>query len=253
MEELKILEFELLESDEHSIKNSFANFLKKPSSYKNKFLQSEFNIAFDGYSFLGQEDSLNQYATDMLHSFVISDLQEISKFPIEFQGFLKSKWPQLLTKVKQLERSVIKEKNLPFEEMHSNGTLGYMMSCNYYPVAKTQKTTAKNNTRLSAHTDVSLFTTFPFGIPEGLSYLNNEERIDLGKRNNTISFPGYFSEFISNGEIKALNHQVEIPINLDEERFSFAIFSIPKPEATFQIGNQKVNGKQYYENYLNLF
>ena len=250
---MSILEFDVFKNSDRLIKDSFRQFLNRSDNYKSKFLQSEYNIAFDGYSFLGQTDSLNQYDTDMLYSFVLSEFQPKEIFPEEFQTFLSTEWLELIEKVKEKELQILEAQNIPILDLYKNDAIGYMMSCNYYPKQKNYKLTAKNNTRLSEHTDVSLFTTFPFGISKGFSYSDSSKQVKLGDEEKTIIFNGYFSEFVTNGKVKALNHQVELPKNLDSERFSFAIFSMPKPGCTFNIGKQKFSASDYYNKYLSLF
>ena len=250
---MNIIELDLFEKSDKSIKESFIRFLKSPSHYKNEFLQSRYNTAFDGYSYLGQKDSLNQYDTDMLHSFVLSDFQHIEYFPKEFHGFLSKEWPELTARVRERELKITKELDIPISELYENDSMGYMMSCNYYPKPNTCKLREKNNTRLSAHTDVSLFTIFPYGVPRGLSYFDGNKHLEIGKKEKAIMFFGYFLEFVTDCKIKALNHQVELPNDLDSERFSFAIFSIPKPDSIFRIGNRKFSANDYYTQYLSLF
>ena len=250
---MNISHHKLLQQSDHKVRERFANFLSKPFDYRSSFLQSNFELAFDGYSYWGQEDSLNQYSTDMLHSFVLSDLHEIDRFPVEFQDFLRSEWPRLIEQVKNLEIKLIKENNLPFEHLYKEDKITYMMSCNYYPKPTGKVESGKDNTRLSAHTDVSLFTTFPYGISRGLSYLQNGKQLELGEKNETITFSGYLTELLSNGEVKALKHQVELPSNDEAERFSFALFSIPKPSCKIEINGKLVSGKEYYSKYLSLF
>ena len=250
---MNILEFDVIKKSDRSIKESFRQFLNQSDNYKNKFLQSNYNIAFDGYSFLGQTDSLNQYDTDMLYSFVISNFQPVEKFPKEFHSFLSTHWLELIEKVKEKELQIIEKQNIPIINLYQNDAIGYMMSCNYYPKPNNHKRTAKNNMRLSEHTDVSLYTTFPFGISKGFSYSDGHKQISLGNKEKTLVFNGYFSEFVTDGKVKALNHQVELPENLDSERFSFAIFSMPKPGCAFYIGNKKYSASDYYNKYLSLF
>lgn len=252
---MNIRELNVFQKSDQLIKESFRDFLNQPNDYKNKFLQSQYKTAFDGYSFLGQTDSLNQYDTDLLFSFVLSEFQPTANFPKEFKEFLNTEWKELIAKVRESEIQIIKSQNSSNSilELYEKDAIGYMMSCNYYPKPKNYKVKAKENTRLSAHTDVSLFTTFPFGIAKGFSYLKENKPIALGNKEKTLVFNGYFSEFITNGKIKALNHQVELPKNLDSERFSFAIFSIPKPNSTFQIENKTISGEEYYKQYLSLF
>ena len=131
-------------------------------------------------------------------------------------------WSALeLASIKKLNNSIL-------EQLYKDDVIGYMMSCNYYPKPLKYSAFAKNNTRLSAHKDVSLFTTFPFGIANGLSFFNEEKnRVAVGEKNTIIQFSGYFLEFVSQHKIKALEHQVNLPKDLNTERYSFAIFSIP--------------------------
>lgn len=175
------IELELLEKSDLKIRNSFSEFLKRPSHYKNLFLQSRYNTAFDGYSFVGQKDSLNQSEDDMLHSFVLSEFHNTQDFPQEFHGFLSEEWPELKKRVRDMELKLIQEHNLPFAHLYENNAMGYMLSCNYYPKPNTCKVMATNK-RLSAHTDVSLFTSFPYGVQEGFSYFDRNKHIEIGEK-----------------------------------------------------------------------
>lgn len=250
---MQIIQSDLLEKCNKNITEAFSSFLKKEDSYKNKYLQSNYKNAFDGYSFMGQKDSLNQYDTDMLHSFVLSEFNNIERFPKEFHSFLKEEWPRITDKIKRHELEIIKKYQLPFEELYKEDKIGYMISCNYYP--KPKDLVARNNTqlRLSTHPDVSLFTTFPYGIKEGLSYCEKNQKFQMKELNKTISFLGYFAEYISDKNFFALQHQVELPKDLSLDRFSFAIFSIPKPSSKFIVNNKEISGKEYYEKYLSIF
>jgi hypothetical protein len=248
-----ILEHATQKESDHSIRSAFAEFLNQPLDYRMSYLQSRYKTAFDGYSFMGQNDSLNQYDTDMLHSFVLSNLQENTVFPKEFQGFLQQEWPRIIDHVRELELDLIAQKKLPFKELYDNDCIAYMMSCNYYPALGKQSIKPTENKRLSTHTDVSLFTTFPFGISKGFSFNDQVKLNQIEKQEQVFSFYGYFSEFVSQGAIKALNHQVELPENLDSERFSFAVFSIPKPTSRFLVGDRETSGNGYYSEYLSLF
>ena len=111
---LEIIEHNLVEKIDVGIRNSFSNFLYQSPEYRNRFLQSSYKTAFDGYSFIGQKDSLNQYETDLLHSFVLSDLH-VDRFPKEFSSFLTNEWPKLITAIKKIELQLIRKHNLPFE------------------------------------------------------------------------------------------------------------------------------------------
>jgi hypothetical protein len=249
---LDIITTNLLAKSPITIQEAFSAFLKRPRDYRNGFMQSRYDTAFDGYSYMGQKDSLNQYDSDMLHSFVLSDFQPVEDFPEEFQGFLTDEWPQLTAKVREMELKIIDKLDLPFKQLYEDDTIGYMMSCNYYPKPSDCNVVAKN-TRLSMHADVSLLTTFPYGVAKGLSYFQHGKHIQVNENEKTIVFFGYFADFISDGEVKAIEHQVELPVDLDSERYSFAIFSIPKPGSIFQLGNRKFSGNDYYAKYLSLF
>jgi len=248
-------EINLPKKSDLKIKTALFNFVKKDSNYKNNFLQSKYNTAFDGYSYIGQKDSLNQYDTDMLHSFVLSEFQNIENFPKEFHNFLTEDWKELIATVRAIELNIIQKLNIPvLTQLYEDNVISYMMSCNYYPKPINCESSAKNNIRLSAHKDVSLFTVFPYGIDKGLSIYNTDKNsIEIGKKEKMILFPGYFTEFITNNKIKALNHQVNLPKDFDSERYSFAIFSIPKPDITFFFAGEKIRSEDYYEAYLSLF
>lgn len=249
-----IQEFDHLKKSDQKIKKSLYQFIQKPISYRKKFLQTEFDNAFDGYSYIGQKDSTNQYETDMLHSFVLSDFNAVDEFPDEFHDFLTSDWKELKLFVKELEINLIRKIGIPHLESLYEQTVGYMMSCNYYPKPIDCKIKPDDKKRLSSHKDVSLFSSFPFGISKGLSYKNEfSNRVYLGDIEKPITFSGYFLEVVSDGEISALDHQVELPQNLESERFSFAIFSIPKPGCTIITPTMSITAEEYYQKYLSLF
>lgn len=52
--------------EKNPIEKSFIEFIQQDDSYKNKFLQKHYTYGFDGYSYMGQEDSTNQYPHDLL-------------------------------------------------------------------------------------------------------------------------------------------------------------------------------------------
>lgn len=240
--------------DKNILKTGFQSFLKGDTHYKEQFLQKHFNYGFDGYSFLGQKDSSNQYETDLLHSFVISDFCEAKIFPLEFQQFLQSEWNTLQKNIRALERDIIKKLNIQGLDEFYNKHIGHMISCNYYPQTKNINFSAKNNTRLSEHTDVSLFTVFPFGFDNDFYYQNSKnEWVQIEATNNIIIFPGYLLEVFTEGKLKALNHCVKLPENRNTERFSFAYFSLPYPNRTFQMAEKDYTSESYFEEYLNLF
>lgn len=236
-----------------SIRSALSDFISQPESYKKQFLQSNYQTAFDGYSYLGQKDSLNQYYTDQLHSFVLSDFQPINHFPKEFHKFLLEQWEPIKLKVKQVEITFLEKLNNPeLTKLYNEDILGYMMSCNYYPKLSNSME-SHLEARLSKHKDVSMFTVFPFGIDKGLSYQKETKNYSLGAKDTILIFSGYFCELATRGKIEALEHKVEIDKEQNKERFSFALFSIPKPNSKFKIHGEELNGKAYYQKYLSLF
>ena len=116
------------------IDTAYKEFISKDFTYKKTYLQKKYNYGFDGYSYLGQKDSSNQYAEDLLRSFVISEFSDPKTFPKEFQPFLKHQWTYLTDKIKQVELKILESLNIDnkkdiirFHEQY----IGYMMSMNY--------------------------------------------------------------------------------------------------------------------------
>lgn len=251
----KITQFNLPAQSDTAIQLAMASFVQREAEYRKQFLQSRYQTAFDGYSYIGQVDSLNQYDTDMLHSFVLSDFQDIAAFPLEFESFLQNEWQEVKKVVKDIELQIVAELDIPdLTQLYTDDVIGYMMSCNYYPQPQSCAVVAKNNTRLSAHKDVSLFSTFPYGLANGFSYFDSRQNnITLGQQDKMLLFPGYLLELVTNNSIPALNHQVDLPKDRGEERFSFAIFSIPKPGKVLDIGGRQLTSEEYYQAYLSLF
>lgn len=222
---------------------SLKRFLSKPEDYKQKFLQKEFDYAFEGYSFLGQEDSLNQGEEDKVFTYVLSDFFDSNRHPIEFHDLISSQ-KEIIRQVSTLERSLIKsidENLLSFFE----NQLGHMLSANFYPP------TDYSNLRLTAHPDVSFLTVFPFGIDKEFQFeLSDGTWQSVKHTNEIIVFSGYLLESVTG--IKALNHKVEKKGKQDE-RFSFAYFSVPKPSQQFKIKNEIVSSEDFFARYLSLF
>ena len=234
------------------IDSAFKKFMSQNFSYRKQFTQRNYDYAFDGYSFLGQEDSTNQYAKDLLHSFVISEFHSINKFPVEFQYFLKNYWIELTTKLKKVEIEILKtikiDNKKDILDFH-NKYIGHMMSMNYYPSYINYK---KNEKRLSIHKDVSLLTVFPFGVSKGLTLINETGlETDIDATDKLIAFPGYLLECLTNGKIKGLNHFLKFNGIHNEKRFSYASFSIPRPCKSLPILN--LSTKEYFDRYLSLF
>lgn len=250
-EHFGLLETNIPKCSDLKIKLALKAFVKQPKVYKKTFLQKAYNTVFDGYSYLGQTDSSNQYETDLLHSFVLSEFTKSTHFPEEFQSFLNTDWDILKAKIKALELEVVKTLNMPELERFYQANIGHMLSCNYYPELATSNNDSKY--RLSKHTDVSLFTVFVFGITSGFGYSNSlkEEKI-LNNTHKVVLFPGYLLEYLSNGKYKALEHQVNFEVK-NEDRFSFAFFSILKPSLQFTFNQKQFSSESYYQQYLSLF
>lgn len=251
---LGILETNKPKISDAKLKDAFTSFLQKPDSYKHQFLQRNYQNAFDGYSFLGQTDSLNQYDRDLLHSFVLSGFHPVEKFPIEFRDFMNTEWNDIISLVKEIELNSIESLNIPgLVDIYKN-SMGHMMSCNYYPKPIDCHSSIKNNERLSAHVDISLFSVFPFGNQSGFVYKNKSgQNIKLPNKNNVFLFLGYFLEKLTSKKLEALEHKVELPSNIHTDRFSFAIFSIPKPENNIAFSGRTFTSEAYFQEYLSLF
>lgn len=236
---------------EIELKAAFDAFLAQNDTYKNQYRQSHFNCAFDGYSFLGQTDSLNQYSYDLLYSFVVSNFSDIDAFPKEFRAFLKDTWSPTIQIVKDIEQRVIDQLDLPGLASFYESYIGHMVSCNYYPAI--DQTKLKEPLRLSKHVDVSLFTIFVYGASEGFSYEDHQGHIKpLYITDRCVVFPGYLLEYLTKGAHKALAHQVEL-LEMQQARYAFAFFSIPKPHAKLKFNDMTFESTTYYQHYLDLF
>ena len=130
-----------------------------------------------------------------------------------------------------------------------------MVSCNYYPAQNNFDCSAAENTRLSAHPDVSLITIFPFGVDGDLEYQTADGSWKtMTPTDRIIGFSGYLMELATDGNIKALNHRVKLSKNRNSERFSFAFFSLSFPDAQLStLDEETISGKEYFEKYLELF
>ena len=224
------------------LQSSFQEFLNKEDAYKLQFTQNNYSFGFDGYSFLGQPDSTNQYPDDPLHSFVLSTETPIELFPKEFHEFLSRGFPEILKTISHLEGGWITEHFSKTEHHIYQEQMGHMISCNYYPAG------SKTHSLLSTHKDVSFITTFPFGNPPGLHTQKDQTFCSFDDTEHIFGFPGFFAEKITLGTQEATAHKVETMDN-KQDRFSFAFFSLPKSGATGSWGNTN----SYFSEYLNLF
>ena len=237
--------------DPQRLINALQSFVLQDTAYTHQFLQKNYSHGLDGYSFLGQKDSANQYHFDLLHSFVISEFHTPDQFPKEFLEFFEIDWHRLKAKIVEVELGIIAQLEIPgLKEMYQE-VMGHMISCNYYPRLQPHQLTQPE--RLSAHKDVSLFTVFPFGFDSDFSFEWKGEWHTITATEDMVVFPGYLLEVISNGAIPALNHKVNQPQNPLQERFSFAYFSIPFPIKTIRVGNVHLTAEAYFEQYLQLF
>ncbi|MEM6644387.1 MAG: 2OG-Fe(II) oxygenase family protein [Bacteroidota bacterium] len=231
-----------LDSSVHQ--SCYQDFLARAPAYKSRFLQTNFNSFFEGYSFMGQEDSANQYAEDRLYTYVISDYFDATRHAAEFAPLINEQ-QKLIHIISELEKEIVSALFPSLFDFY-NLCISHSLSTNFYPAGDHGKQ------RLSPHPDGSLFTVFPFGIDEEFQYQNSMGSwCTIAQTDQIICFSGYLLELMSG--FKALNHQVvkEGPQNA---RFSFAYFSIPRPDCTVTtIRGQKISTAEYYSKYLSLF
>tara|TARA_R110002073_G_scaffold307734_1_gene477485 strand:+ start:10516 stop:11385 length:870 start_codon:yes stop_codon:yes gene_type:complete len=207
-------------------------FMQSTMCCRRGYLQKRYGFGFDGYSHCGQADSTHQAPDDLLHTFVFSDAYCPEQYPQAFQPYIRESWPTLTRQLRRLETAMLDA--LPVDLTHwYQQSVGHMMSANYYPPQQHFNAVAAGNTRLSAHPDVSLFTVFPFGLDSAFEYEDRHGQWHPAPETDTmIAFPGYLLEWMSDGRIKALNHRVRLDADPARKRYSFAVFSIPMPDAT---------------------
>ncbi|CAN0587399.1 unnamed protein product, partial [Ectocarpus sp. 12 AP-2014] len=152
------------------LRTALQRFLEMPLSERMQYSQRKLGIAFDGYSYMGQADSLNQYDKDLLHSFVLSNISAVATFPETFQEYLRQEFLEQLAYIKALEKEVLHW--LGFSEFQTfyDDHINHMVSCNFYPELDLENQKEKVVDRLSFHTDVSLFSIFLFGLEAGFAY-----------------------------------------------------------------------------------
>lgn len=228
--------------------------MNQSKEYRLQFLQNRYKTAFDGYTYYGQKGSSNQYEKDMLHSFVLSEFHPTSAFPVEFKPFFEQEWDSVINKVKEMEKQVISQLNIDgLVELYDH-VIGHTIGCNYFPPVIEANGDVDESMRLTSHTDGSLFSVFPFGLDKGFTFKNAENQDEaLGSKEETVLFNGYFLDYFMDGEIKALDHFVEMPDDLTRERFSFAFFSVPKPGLSFEFRGKQLTSEAYFQKYLDLF
>lgn len=225
-------------------------FCHRPLCYRLNHLQSRYDVAFDGYSYPGQEDSRNQGPEDRLHSFVFSDFSPQEKYPPEFQAFISTCWAPLCRQVHALEQSLLLALGLaPVASQHQRH-FGHMMSANYYPAGNPVQP-GSSPLRLSAHPDVSLLTVFVQGLGHGFQYRDPTGCWRDAPVTHTVTvFAGELLEWLSDGTVPALRHRVRQQPN-DSERFSFALFSLPQPGASLHsIAGATISTEDWYRLHL---
>ena len=233
----------------HGLPDSLRAFCHAPLQYRQQHLQKCYGVAFDGYSYPGQEDSLNQGAEDQLHSFVFSDFSPLQRYPEEFHGYIQQYWSSLCAQVQQLEQELLKAMGLSaIAEQHAL-MFGHMMSANYFPARIQQLPPA--DLRLSAHPDVSLLTVFLPGIGEDFQYQDAAGQWRNATTSGRVTvFAGELLEWLTDGAIPALNHRVKHS-EKPAERFSFALFSLPMPGVELtSLGGRKITTEDWYQLHL---
>lgn len=234
----------------NELKRAFQQFLHRPQAYKQRYLQKEFDYGFDGYSFMGQTDSQNQYAADLLHSMVVSNGTAVARFPEEFHTYLTSEFNTVRKEIEQVELALIEELNIAGLKAFYQAQMRHMISCNYYPKMEGEVPKA----RLSMHEDVSLFTVFPYGIDNQFYFIDAQgNKKHIAATNKVVVFPGYLLQLFTGGGIPALQHGVDGEKNQSNERFSFAFFSIPKANSRFELQKKRFSSQSYFEAYLGLY
>ncbi len=227
-------------------KVALKEFIEREDSYKNQFLQKEFGYGFEGYSYLGQTDSSNQGAEDLVSTYVMSDFFDPERHPAEMQQITKRS-RKVIDKISRIETVLLNHIDLKLVRFH-HIHLGHMLSANYYPPVEG----LSGRPRLTSHPDVSLLTVFPFGLDREFIFETPEgEWIEIEDPNQIICFAGYLLEQLT--DIKALNHKVRLTEDSKKERFSFAYFSIPKPGEQFTVDGKLFSSEDYFARYLSLF
>lgn len=235
-------------------------FVSREQAYRQRFLQKKYGYAFDGYSYYGQEDSTHQAPDDLLHTFVFSDFFPVEKYPVEFQSYIAGSWPLLKPNLLGIETQILRSLPDRVAGLYREH-MGHMMTANCYPPLAEFERAAEGNTRLSEHPDVSLFTVFPFGMDEDFEFQDSDGEWHSAPDTGTmVAFPGYLLEWLSHGDIKALNHRVRLSANREQARYSFGVFSIPgrdavlsRPLASTPDQFEHLSAQSYFEQYLSMW
>lgn len=238
--------------------DALRRFCERTPGYRSRYLQQHFGPALEGYSFPGQEDSLNQGPEDALHSFVLSDNFPIERYPPELQSFLSQQWPTITRSVHLLEQQILARLGLKDIANQHRQLFQHTLSANYFPALPQpgagrahDATTPAKLLRLSAHPDVSLLTVFFNGLSEGFQYRNADQQwVDAPVTSTITVFPGELLEWMTDGAISALQHRVRTT-SAGIERFSFALFSLPAPDAVLTSNaGQTITTEQWHRKHL---
>lgn len=248
------------------LESALRAFCQAPEYYRLQYLQASYGVAFDGYSYPGQSDSLNQGEEDWLHSFVFSDFYPPERYPRELRSYVRQQWPGIKGVVSALEQQVLSELGLASICEQYMQNFAHMMSANYFPPVETTASSfdqrlhpesgrpgsnGVDGLRLSAHPDVSLLTVFITGIGEDFQYRDAAGNwVDAPATDTIAVFPGDLMQWLTDGGVPALEHRVKQGADRDE-RFSFALFSLPRPGATLisNAGN-RISTEQWFRLHL---
>ena len=183
-----LLETGIAPMDRTKMVTCLRDFMSQHQKYRYKYLQKNFDYAFEGYSYLGQTDSTNQGVEDLVHTYVISDFFSPEKHAKEMGNI----FGQELNMVKQLIRHLVGEIDTSLIDFFENHC-GQMLSANYYPDINK----ADHSPRLSSHPDISLVTCFPFGTDESFAYKQPDGSWhSLSNPNQIILFSGHLMELM---------------------------------------------------------
>ncbi len=233
--------------------SSLRSFVQQPLSYREQYLQSQYGVAFDGYSYDGQTDSINQGPEDPLHSFVLSDFSKPEHFPQQFSHFLNDQWHPIKQFVSTIEQQLLAQIDDRLLQQY-NQNFGHMLSANYYPDQVTRKAD-RPDLRLTEHPDVSLITVFVFGNDSCFEYQHpvTQQWHSLEQTGRVVAFAGHLLEWLTDGAINALNHRVRYH-NDEGERFSFALFSLPYPHTQLtSLKGNRLTTEAFYQEHLSLW
>lgn len=231
----------IIDNEFHKV---FSDFIRQPLNYKKQYLQRNIQHVFDGYSYEGQLDSLNQGSEDLVETMVVSEHFDATTYPSEFKDIQTCILPGLW---KELDK-VLMDLTDTYAVNIDWSCFEWMLSMNYYPPLLSAP---KTPLRLTEHPDISLFTIFPFGVDECLEVESNGLWKSSPSKENMAFQTGYFAQWMFG--ISASNHRVAHAVDWNKERYSYAFFLIPKPGTLWLKNGREIPVEEYYEDYLTLF